>query len=76
MSVSGKGRPVAGLVGPVYGRGRSSRAHWNRNSFESDEENSEVRLPLTAWEWSCSRALALRPQESTSKVPFSWLDWV
>ena len=50
MSVSGKGRPVAGLIGPSYGRGRSSRAHWNRNSFDSDEEKSDVRLPFTAWE--------------------------
>ena len=76
MSVSGKGRPVAGLIGPSYGRGRSSRAHWKRNSFESDELNSEVRLPFTAWEWSFSRALALRPQKSTSNVPFCWLERV
>jgi hypothetical protein len=50
MSVSGNGRPVAGLIGPEYGRGRSSRAHWNRNSLDSAEEKTEVRLPFTAWE--------------------------
>ena len=62
---------VDGLMAPVYGRGRSSRATWNRNSLDTEEENSEVRLPLTACEWSCSSAFALRPHESTSNVPFS-----
>ena len=76
VGVRERPRRWPGLIGPSYGRGRSSRAHWKRNSFDSEELNSEVRLPLTAWEWSFSRALALRPQKSTSNVPFCWLDRV
>src|SRR5258706_12189579 len=56
-AMSGKGRlpastrlaPSAALRGPSYGRGRSSREYWNRNSFamfgvrRSEEHTSELQ---------------------------------
>ena len=39
-------------------------------------DRSDTRLPLKACDQSLSIALALRPHESTSKVPFSCSDHV
>jgi len=57
--------------GAVVGRGRSSRAYWKRTSLSSDSEMVEMIVPVPAFDLSFSMALALRPQESTSKVPFA-----
>ena len=75
-AVSGSGRFWPVMFGPLYGRGRSSRAHWKRNSFRRLLCSVEMSEPLTACEWSFSIAFALRPQESTSNVPFSCSDQV
>ncbi len=85
MPVSGNGRSpvtvttpgggaIPGNVAPLYGRGRSSRDHWKRNSFDSEGEMIDDKLPLTAWEKSFSKPLALSSHESTSNVPFSCWD--
>src|SRR6266545_2225992 len=85
MATSGNGRSSggsAGLVpsseerGPLYGRGRSSREYWKRNSLDVLDDRYDTRLPFTALEWSRSSALELRAQVSTSKVPFFCSDHV
>src|ERR1700694_3249235 len=79
IPVSGKGRPAGvepGISGPEYGRGLSSRANWNLNSLSIVLVRWDTRLPLIAFEKSFSIALELRPQVSTSNVPFSWRELV
>src|SRR6266508_4315441 len=76
MPVSLNGAPDTGLIGPLYGRGLSSREYWNRNSFDVRDERKETRLPFTAWDRSFSRPFALAPHASMSKVPFFCSDHV
>ena len=83
MPTSGKGRPprrsncggpgsaAPGMSGPSYQRGRSSRAHCTRNSFDNVLPRSERSPALNACDRSPSMPLADRPHESTSKVPFT-----
>ncbi len=59
IATSGNGRAAGGSVrfvpsnderGPSYGRGRSSREYWKRNSFDVLDDRYDTRLPFTAFE--------------------------
>ena len=74
--MSGSGRFCPVIFGPRYGRGRFSRAVWKRNSLRRALLMVEISEPVTACDETRSSALLLRPQESTSDVPFFWSDQV
>jgi len=57
-AVSGSGRFWPVMFGPVYGRGRSSRASWKRNSLRNDAEKLERAEPVTDLERSALRSAA------------------
>ena len=69
-------RPVlAGMFGPCRTRPVFAR-ELEAELVEQVAREREIEVPLTAFEWSFSIALALRPQESTSKVPLSCFELV